>query len=200
MGTDDENKSSDEVVGTHFSLPNYPFKAGGHWVRTGEDFEPALGFVRRRGGQSLGLGFTYFFEQTESDWLEDLSMGAEYDRYEWLDGDLDSEELEWNVIGVRTLEGDYLGFEVELNGIPRSRSRSSIFGGTADEYRGIDFDFKFVQAATVPFLRSSFPPFTIMVEARPGRTRALLVTIQIPSVDCEIESTLARLPQRILKC
>ncbi len=60
----------------------------------------------------MGIAFTYYSDQTDSEWLEDLSMGAEYDRYEWLDGDLDSEELEWNVIGVRTLEGDYVGFQV----------------------------------------------------------------------------------------
>tara|TARA_B100000927_G_scaffold213120_1_gene173611 strand:- start:78 stop:1148 length:1071 start_codon:yes stop_codon:yes gene_type:complete len=199
MGTDDENKSSDEVVGTHFSLPNYPFKAGGHWVRTGEDFEPALGFVRRRGGQSLGLGFTYFFEQTESDWLEDLSMGAEYDRYEWLDGDLDSEELEWNVIGVRTLEGDYLGFEVEFE---REILRESFeiidsLVVPVDEYRGIDFDLEFRSSSD----RSVFGEIELSYGDYYGgsSTRGELELSWRPSrflqLDCEIESTLARLPQ-----
>ena len=54
MVTDDENKSSDEVVGTHFTLPNYPFRASGHWFRTGEDFEPALGFVESVEGSLWG--------------------------------------------------------------------------------------------------------------------------------------------------
>ena len=97
MTSDDEDENSDDVIGTHFTF-NYPFRASGHWVRTGDNFNPALGFVRRRGGESTGLGFTYYFEQPENELLEDISVGAEYDRYEWLDGDLDSDELEINLI------------------------------------------------------------------------------------------------------
>ena len=199
MATSDEHKNSDDVIGTHFSLPNYPFRAGGHWLRTGEDFEPALGFVRRRGGQSMGGRFTYYFEQPDRKWLEDLSMGVEYDRYQWLDGDLDSEELEWNVIGVRTLQGDYIGFEVEFE---REILRESFeiidaLMVPVDEYRGIDFELEFrsssdrslfgeVELAYGDYYGGSSTRGEIELSWRPSRFLQL---------DCEIDSTLARLPQ-----
>ena len=93
----------------------------------------------------MGGRYTYYFEQPDRKWLEDLSMGVEYDRYQWLDGDLDSEELEWNVIGVRTLQGDYIGFEVEFE---REILRESFeiidaLMVPVDEYRGIDFELEF---------------------------------------------------------
>ena len=199
MVTDDENKSSDKVVGTHFTLPNYPFRASGHWFRTGEDFEPALGFVRRRGGQSMGVGFTYYFDQPDSEWLEDLSMGADYDRYQWLGGDLDSEELEWNVFGIRTLEGDYVGFEVEFE---REILRESFeiidaLVVPVDEYRGIDFELEFrsssdrslfgeIELAYGDYYGGSSTRGEIELSWRPSRFLQL---------DGEIDSTLARLPQ-----
>jgi hypothetical protein len=199
MTTQDENQSSDDVIGTHFTLPNYPFRASGHWFRTGEDFEPALGFVRRRGGQSVGVGFTYYFDQPDREWLEDLSMGADYDRYQWLDGGLDSEELEWNVIGIRTLEGDYVGFEVEFE---REILRESFeiidaLVVPVDEYRGIDFELEFRSSSD----RSLFGGIELAYGDYYGgsSTRGKIDLSWRPSrfiqLDGEIDSTLARLPQ-----
>ncbi|MFL2928241.1 MAG: DUF5916 domain-containing protein [Opitutales bacterium] len=152
MSSNDENKSSDDVMGTHFSLPNYPFGAGGHWVRTGENFEPALGFVRRRGGQSVGLSVSYSFVQTQSEWMDDISTGVEYDRYELLDGRTDSEELELKLIEVRTMAGDSIEFEIELE---REILRESFevvdtVVIPADEYRGIDFELEFSSSSNRP--------------------------------------------------
>ena len=203
MATNDQNKGVDNVIGTQFSLPNYPFRADGHWLRTGENFEPALGFVRRRGGKSVGFGFTYFFEQPKSGWMEDFSMGTEYDRFEWLDGDLDSEELEWNVIGVRNLEGDYLGFEVEFE---REILRESfeIIDSLAipvDEYKGIDFELEFRSSSA----RSLFGEIELAYGHYYGgrSTRAELEASWRPNkflqLDCEIDSTRARLPQEAFK-
>ncbi len=198
MATSDENKSSDDVFGSHFSLPNYPFKAGGHWLRTGEDFEPGLGFVRRRGGQSVGLSFTYFFEQAESEWVEDLSVSMDYDRYELLNGHLDSEDLEWDVLGVKTLEGDYFGFAVEFER-EILREPFEIIDDLVvpvGEYRGIDFE--------VEFSSSSDRILSGEIELAYGdyfggsSTRAELELSWRPSrflrFDFEIDSTLAKLP------
>ena len=132
----------------------------------------------------MGIGFTYYFEQTESDWLEDLSLGAEYDRYEWLDGDLDSEEFEWNVIGVRTLEGDYVGFEVEFEReILRSLSRSSMLWWYPLTSIGESIsNWNSGQAVTVPFWRDrTCIRGLLWWKLDPRRNRAFLATIQIPS-------------------
>ena len=152
MTSDDENENSDDVIGTHFTFPNYPFRASGHWVQTGDNFNPALGFVRRRGGESTGLGFTYYFEQPENELLEDISTGVEYDRYELLDGRTDSEELELKLIEVRTMAGDSIEFELELE---REILRESFevvdtVVIPADEYRGIDFELEFSSSTNRP--------------------------------------------------
>lgn len=152
MTSDDENENSDDVIGTHFTFPNYPFRASGHWVRTGDNFNPALGFVRRRGGESTGFGFTYYFEQPENELLEDISTGVEYDRYELLDGRTDSEELELKLIEVRTMAGDSIEFELELE---REILRESFevvdtVVIPSDEYRGIDFELEFSSSSNRP--------------------------------------------------
>jgi hypothetical protein len=147
----------------------------------------------------VGVGFTYYFDQPDREWLEDLSMGADYDRYQWLDGGLDSEELEWNVIGIRTLEGDYVGFEVEFE---REILRESFeiidaLVVPVDEYRGIDFELEFrsssdrylfggIELAYGDYYGGSSTRGEIELSWRPSRF------IQL---DGEIDSTLARLPQ-----
>ena len=152
MTSDDENENSDDVIGTHFTFPNYPFRASGHWVRTGDNFNPALGFVRRRGGESTGFGFTYYFEQPENELLEDISTGVEYDRYELLDGRTDSEELELKLIGVRTMAGDSIEFELELEREVLRESFEVVDTVVipSDEYRGIDFELEFSSSSNRP--------------------------------------------------
>ena len=145
MTTDDDLKESDDVLGSWFTLPNYPFRMGGHWLRTGEDFEPALGFARRRGGQSSGIEFSYAFEQTDSDWLDDVSFGAEYSRYDLLSGNVDSEEVELELLGLRTLSGDFFGIELEFEREVLSDSFEIVDNIVlpAGEYRGTEFEMEF---------------------------------------------------------
>ena len=114
MTTNDDLNGSDDVVGGWFSLPNYPFRMGGHWLRAGENFEPALGFVRRRGGQSSSISFNYAFDQPDSDFIDDILVGAEYTRYDLLNGDVDSEDIELRLIEVLTQAGDRYGLQVEF--------------------------------------------------------------------------------------
>jgi len=143
MATNDENKSSDHVLGTRLTLPNYPFRAGGHWLHTGENFEPALGFVRRRGIRSVGINFSYSFEQMQSEWMEDYTLAADYDRYDLENGGVDSEEVELKVVGVKTRAGDSLVVEIEFEREILRESFEIIEGLfiPAQEYRGMDVGF-----------------------------------------------------------
>ncbi len=145
MTTNDEEKGSDDVVGSWFSFPNYPFRMGGHWVRTGEDFEPALGFVRRRGGQSSSINFSYAFDQPDSDWLDDISVGAEYTRYDLLNGSVDSEEVELKLIELRTLAGDSFGVQFEFEREVLTETFEIVDGVNlaAGDYRGTEFELEY---------------------------------------------------------
>jgi hypothetical protein len=145
MTTNDGVEGSDDVVGSWFSFPNYPFRMGGHWLRTGEDFEPALGSVRRRGGQSSGIEFSYAFDQPDSNWLDDLAVGAEYTRYDLLNGRLDSEEVELKLLELRTLTGDSFGLEFEFEREVLTETFEIVDGVNivAGDYRGTEFDFEY---------------------------------------------------------
>ncbi|MBG29875.1 MAG: hypothetical protein CMI31_07730 [Opitutae bacterium] len=152
MTTNDDLKGSDDVVGTWFSLPNYPFRMGGHWVRTGEDFEPALGFVRRRGGQSSSIRFSYAFDQPDSAWLDDISVAAEYTRYDLLSGGVDSEDLELKLFEVRTLAGDSYSLELEFEREVLTETFEIVDGVNlaAGDYRGTEFEFEYSSSTNRP--------------------------------------------------
>ena len=152
MTTNDDAKGSDDVVGTWFSLPNYPFRMGGHWVRTGDDFEPALGFVRRRGGQSSSINFSHAFDQPDSDWLDDISVGAEYTRYDLLDGSVDSEDVELKLIELRTLAGDHYGLQLEFEREVLTDAFEIVDGVVlaAGDYSGTEFDFEYRSSTNRP--------------------------------------------------
>jgi len=152
MTTNDEEKGSDDVVGSWFSFPNYPFRMGGHWVRTGDDFEPALGFVRRRGGQSSSIDFSYAFDQPDSDWLDDISVGAEYTRYDLLNGSVDSEEVELKLIELRTLAGDSFGVQFEFEREVLTETFEIVDGVNlaAGDYRGTEFELEYRSSTNRP--------------------------------------------------
>lgn len=152
MTSVDGEKGTDDVAGGWFSLPNYPFSMSGHWIRAGEDFEPAMGFVRRRGGQSSGIRFSYAFDQPDSDWLDDLSVGAEYTRYDLLSGGVDSEEVELDLLEIRTLSGDTYGFQVEFEREVLTEPFEIIDGVelAAADYRGTEFGFGYQSSTDRP--------------------------------------------------
>ena len=152
MTTNDGEKGTDDVVGSWFSFPNYPFRMGGHWVRTGEDFEPALGFVRRRGGQSSSINFSYAFLQPESNWLDDLSFGAEYTRYDLLNGNIDSEDIELNLIQARTLAGDFFSFQLEFEREVLTETFEIVDGVSLSpgDYRGTEFELEYRSSTNRP--------------------------------------------------
>jgi hypothetical protein len=84
--------------------------------------------------------------------MDDISTGVEYDRYELLDGRTDSEELELKLIEIRTMAGDSIEFEIELE---REILRESFevvdtVVIPSDEYRGIDFELEFSSSSNRP--------------------------------------------------
>ncbi|MBT5689529.1 MAG: carbohydrate binding family 9 domain-containing protein [Opitutae bacterium] len=152
MKTHDGETGSDDVMGAWFSLPNYPFRMGGHWVRTGENFEPALGFVRRRGGQSSSIRFAYAFDKPGSATLDDITVGAEYTRYDLLSGGIDTEEIELNLIEVQTLEGDHFGLTVEFEREVLTETFEIVDGVNlaANDYRGSEIELEYGSSTKRP--------------------------------------------------
>ncbi|SVD76266.1 uncharacterized protein METZ01_LOCUS429120, partial [marine metagenome] len=156
MTSNDGVKGSGDAVGSLFSLPNYPFRMGGHWIRTGSAFDPAMGFVRHLkkhpGGQSSGIHFSYAFDQPASTVLDDVSVGVEYSRYDLLDEGLYSDAVELKLLEVRTLGGDSFGLEVEFER-KRLPEKFKIVDGVnlaAGDYRGTEFELEYRSSSKRP--------------------------------------------------
>ena len=153
MSTQDGIQGTDETFGSWFSFPNYPWRMGAHWLHTGEDFEPALGFVRRRGGRSGSFHSSYSFKLEDHPLIDDLTMGAAYSRYDLLDGGLDTEEINLKLIEVRTHEGDRFDFSIEFER-EILVSPFEIVNGieiAVGEYRQVEFELEWASSAKRPF-------------------------------------------------
>jgi hypothetical protein len=153
MSTHDGVEGTDESFGSWFSFPNYPWRMGAHWLHTGEDFEPALGFVRRRGGRSGSFHSSYSFKLEDHRIIEDLTVAAAYSRYDLLDGGLDTEEFDLKLIEIRTHEGDRCDFSIEFEREILTEPFEIVNGIeiAVGEYRQIEFEFEWASSAKRPF-------------------------------------------------
>lgn len=153
MTTEDEVKGSDQVFGTSFSFPNYPLRLGGHFLHTGDDFEPAMGFFSRSGGQSSSISSSYSLKLDDHALIDDLTFGVAYKRYDLLDGGLDSEDLDLKIIEFRTHEGDRVDFSVEIEREVLTTPFEIVNGIeiAAGDYRGIEFELEWSTSAKRPF-------------------------------------------------
>ena len=153
MSSNDGVEGTDEIFGSWFSFPNYPLRMGGHWLHTGDDFEPALGFVQRRGGRSSGFHSSYSFKFEDHPVIDDLTVAAAYSRYDLLDGGLDTEEINLKLIEIRTHEGDRCDFSIEIEREILTSPFEIVDGieVPAGNYRQVEFEFEWASSAKRPF-------------------------------------------------
>jgi len=153
MTTKDGVEGTDETFGSWFSFPNYPWRMGAHWLHTGDDFEPALGFVRRRGGRSVSFHSSYSFKLEDHPIIDDLTVAAAYSRYDLLDGGLDTEGVKLKLIEIRTHEGDRCDFSIEFER-EILKDPFEIVDGievAVGDYRQVEFEFEWSSSAKRPF-------------------------------------------------
>ena len=153
MSTKDGVEGTDETFGSWFSFPNYPWRMGAHWLHTGDDFEPALGFVRRRGGRSVSFHSSYSFKLEDHPIIDDLTVAAAYSRYDLLDGGLDTEGVKLKLIEIRTHEGDRCDFSIEFER-EILKDPFEIVDGievAVGDYRQVEFEFEWSSSAKRPF-------------------------------------------------
>ena len=80
------------------------------WKRIGEDFEPAMGFVARRGVDNYGAFAQYAFDVPESLLFRDIIFAIESSRYDLIGGGLQSETHDLTLLRLDTLAGDSISF------------------------------------------------------------------------------------------
>ncbi len=112
--SDTEGEVADQSAhGVRFAAPNNTGFGGGiEYTRLGEGFEPGLGFLNRPGVAALGLE-TEYTHRPRAGFLRAIRSGYEVERVELLSGELQSQAVEYRLIGIENRVGDALFLEHE---------------------------------------------------------------------------------------
>ena len=110
--SDTEGLTGDQkAYGWRLSMPNNTgWRGGVRYSRLGEDFNPGLGFVNRRDIQQWNFGTQYTWRPRESKARSILS-GFNGERVEWLDGQLQSQQIRLRLIELESRLGDKLALQ-----------------------------------------------------------------------------------------
>ena len=109
-----ENVDGNETAwGIRLSAPNNTGLRGELGLETfHDDFNPALGFVNRRGIERTEASVGYTSRPTHR-WLRELTHGANYERFERIAGGVESESWYVELVELETNSGDRGGFAME---------------------------------------------------------------------------------------
>lgn len=109
-GVDDDDLAYSIVL----SLPTRTgFSVGAQYQRVEANFDPALGFANRVGVRLYGLQGEYRHLRSGNGRIEQVRSEFSYSRWEYLDsGDVQTEDLEWEIVDLRSRANDALRFGV----------------------------------------------------------------------------------------
>jgi hypothetical protein len=84
--------------------------------------------------------------------IDDISIGAEYTRYDLLSGGVDSEDVELKLIEVRTLAGENYSLQLEFEREVLTETFEIVDGVNlpAGDYRGTEFEFEYRSSSKRP--------------------------------------------------
>ncbi|HEY9182008.1 MAG TPA: hypothetical protein VIQ99_02340, partial [Gammaproteobacteria bacterium] len=110
--SDTEDAIGDQsAYGVRFAAPNNTgWRGDVGFTRLGESFEPGLGFLNRPGIQSLNFG-TFYRHRPRDGLLRSISGGYDAERIELLNGELQSQEVDYRLLEVESQFGDALELE-----------------------------------------------------------------------------------------
>ena len=99
--------------GIRMSAPNNTGLRGGFGFETFHDeFNPALGFVNRRGIERSEMQVGYTSRPTHR-WLRELTHGVNYERFDLIGGGVESESWYLELVELETNSGDQGGIAIE---------------------------------------------------------------------------------------
>ena len=104
---------SEAAWGIRMSAPNNTGLRGGFGFETfHDDFNPALGFVNRRGIERSEMQVGYTSRPTHR-WLRELSHGVNHERFDLIAGGAESESWYLELVELETNSGDQGGIAIE---------------------------------------------------------------------------------------
>ncbi|MBZ0172019.1 MAG: DUF5916 domain-containing protein, partial [Phycisphaerales bacterium] len=108
-GVDDDN-SDTTAIGGRFGIDHDPWDFNAFFARIGENYDPALGFVSRRGRyeHNYGSGYTWRFGQAESG-VRNARLATNLSLFTHLDSTIDTIDLNLPDVQVNLHSGDWFG-------------------------------------------------------------------------------------------
>ncbi len=110
----DLGKTSDHAYGLSVAYPNEPLYLAFKYAEIGENFEPALGFVRRQGVRAYASTIS-LVTRPQDGWFREIRSTLSAEVFTDLDNSLDSGEFQFSFLEVEFHSADELEFEVEHN-------------------------------------------------------------------------------------
>ena len=114
-GVDNDN-SDTTSIGGRIGVNRDPWNFSAFVARIGENFDPALGFVSRRGRyeHNLGGGYTWRFSEEESA-IRNIRLNTNASWFTYLDSTIDTADVNLADFSVNFHSGDNLGARVFLS-------------------------------------------------------------------------------------
>jgi hypothetical protein len=112
--SDSEGETADQsAYGVRLGMPNNTgWRGDVTYTSLGEGFNPGLGFLNRPGVRSLELGTQYTHRPLEG-FARAISGGYEAERIELMNGELQSQAVEYQLIEIESRFGDEIGLQYE---------------------------------------------------------------------------------------
>jgi len=116
--SDDEERApagaqADEAFGALLSFPNDLFYASAKFLQVGENFDPALGFVRRQGIRGYATNFSYEPRPKSIGWLRQYKTSLVSETTTDLDNHLESADYSFWPLQIDFESGEEISFRVD---------------------------------------------------------------------------------------
>jgi len=110
---DGRSSATDYAWGGRFSYSRDPWDAGFFYGEYGPSFNPALGFISRRGRREMNVNGSYTF-RPNGDFIRTVAVSTRTSAYTTLNGTLESLETTLPTVELRSQDGDFARFHLEL--------------------------------------------------------------------------------------
>ena len=111
--TQESGSISDYAYGASLSYPNDVLWASAKYLEIGDNFNPALGFVRRQGIRAFSTYASLKHRSEPGSWYRSVRTAYDAEVFFRLDGDLDSGEQSWTLFDIELNSADELGLRLE---------------------------------------------------------------------------------------
>jgi hypothetical protein len=115
MDREDVAGPGDTACGAKIDYPNDVVDAFFNYKRIGEEFDPSLGFVPRRGIHRLDTGVTYGYRPPDS-WIRRMTLDVRTTQVYTLDLDRESTWYQLEPLNLEFQTGDYASVQLHLSG------------------------------------------------------------------------------------